>query len=277
MPLLRIPVPRLRPPIRVIGARIDETRVPEVRQHRARQAVVGLRRQRAVVRRRRAWPGRRHAARAAIRAAPAAAATEAMSVNFRLASDGFSRRCCIARRSATAKAVALQTTFALTPQPIATPAAANSAQPQLSVSKRGVLLSWIERSGDLATLKFSERTATGWIAAANGRLGPRLVRELGRRALGVAPAVGRARRALAAEERGIDLRLRRAPLVFDRRRQDVVAVVYCRITTARRPSTASRRCSRSATASGWSGSMARSAMKPASGRPVTAGTAEAAR
>jgi hypothetical protein len=60
---------------------------------------------------------------------------------------------------ATAQAVALQT-----PAPIVTPAAANSAQPQLSVSKRGVLLSWIERSGDLATLKFSERTASGWSA-----------------------------------------------------------------------------------------------------------------
>jgi hypothetical protein len=45
------------------------------------------------------------------------------------------------------------------PQPIATPAAPNSGQPQLSVSTRGVLLSWIERGGDLATLKFSERTA----------------------------------------------------------------------------------------------------------------------
>jgi hypothetical protein len=57
-------------------------------------------------------------------------------------------------------------------QTIATPAAPNSAQPQLSVSKHGVLLSWIERSGDLATLKFSERTATGWSAAktiASGR------------------------------------------------------------------------------------------------------------
>ncbi|HWI19108.1 MAG TPA: sialidase family protein, partial [Vicinamibacterales bacterium] len=52
----------------------------------------------------------------------------------------------------------------VSPQPIATPAAANSAQPQLSVSKHGVLLSWIERAGDLATLKFSERTATGWSA-----------------------------------------------------------------------------------------------------------------
>src|SRR5687768_1238782 len=73
---------------------------------------------------------------------------------------------------ATAKAVALQTAFAIAPQPIATPAAANSAQPQLSVSERGVLVSWIERTGDLATLKFAERTASGWTAAqtiASGR------------------------------------------------------------------------------------------------------------
>ena len=60
----------------------------------------------------------------------------------------------------------------LTPQPIATPAAANSAQPQLSVSNRGVLASWIERTGDLATLKFAERSAAGWTPArtiASGR------------------------------------------------------------------------------------------------------------
>jgi len=58
------------------------------------------------------------------------------------------------------------------PQPIATPAAPNSAQPQLSVSKRGVLASWVERADDLATLKFAERTATGWTPArtvASGR------------------------------------------------------------------------------------------------------------
>lgn len=73
---------------------------------------------------------------------------------------------------ATANAVALQPSFSLSPQPIPTPAGASSAQPQLSVSKRGVLVSWIERSGDLATLKFAERTATGWTAAqtiASGR------------------------------------------------------------------------------------------------------------
>jgi hypothetical protein len=46
--------------------------------------------------------------------------------------------------------------------PVTSPAAAGSAQPQLSVSGRGVLLSWIERDGPRATLKFSERTPTGW-------------------------------------------------------------------------------------------------------------------
>ena len=60
---------------------------------------------------------------------------------------------------------AARTQAPITPQALNSPAANNSAQPQLSVSPRGVLLSWIERSGDLATLKFSERTATGWSAA----------------------------------------------------------------------------------------------------------------
>ena len=45
---------------------------------------------------------------------------------------------------------------------ISSPAAENSAQPQLTVSGRGVLLSWIERVGSTATLKFSERTSSGW-------------------------------------------------------------------------------------------------------------------
>ncbi|MFN2444349.1 MAG: sialidase family protein [Vicinamibacterales bacterium] len=47
-------------------------------------------------------------------------------------------------------------------QPIDSPAAEASAQPQLSVSARGVLLSWIERAGARATLKFAERNPTGW-------------------------------------------------------------------------------------------------------------------
>lgn len=49
-------------------------------------------------------------------------------------------------------------------QPLDFPAAAASAQPQLTVSARGVLLSWIERAGTRASLKFAERTATGWSA-----------------------------------------------------------------------------------------------------------------
>ena len=41
------------------------------------------------------------------------------------------------------------------------PAAPDSGQPQLTVSD-GVLLSWIERSGARATLKFAERIGTAW-------------------------------------------------------------------------------------------------------------------
>lgn len=55
---------------------------------------------------------------------------------------------------------------------IDSPAGPGSAQPQLTVSARGVLLSWIERSGDTATLKFAERSGDGWTAArtvASGR------------------------------------------------------------------------------------------------------------
>jgi hypothetical protein len=57
---------------------------------------------------------------------------------------------------------ATQSASPLAPKELASPATGNAAQPQLSVSSRGVLLSWIERSGDLASLKFAERTASGW-------------------------------------------------------------------------------------------------------------------
>lgn len=50
----------------------------------------------------------------------------------------------------------------LTVAPLPSPAATGSAQPQLNVQGNRLLLSWIERSGDLATLKFSDRTETGW-------------------------------------------------------------------------------------------------------------------
>ncbi|HEV8393259.1 MAG TPA: hypothetical protein VGQ37_03250, partial [Vicinamibacterales bacterium] len=39
---------------------------------------------------------------------------------------------------------------------------ANTAQPQLSASGNRVVLSWVERHGETATLRFSDRTDTGW-------------------------------------------------------------------------------------------------------------------
>ena len=50
-------------------------------------------------------------------------------------------------------------------QPLPSPAKSPAGQPQLSVSTRGVLLSWVERTGTRATLKFAERTSAGWSAA----------------------------------------------------------------------------------------------------------------
>jgi hypothetical protein len=48
---------------------------------------------------------------------------------------------------------------------LSSPAAANSGQPQLSSLGDRVVLSWVERSGESATLRFSERTDTGWTEA----------------------------------------------------------------------------------------------------------------
>ena len=50
-------------------------------------------------------------------------------------------------------------------EPIATPAGANSSAPQLTVEGDRAILSWIERSGKQAALKFAERTAGGWSEA----------------------------------------------------------------------------------------------------------------
>ena len=45
------------------------------------------------------------------------------------------------------------------------PASGDSAQPQMTVSSRGVLLSWVERVSERATLRFAERTSSGWTPA----------------------------------------------------------------------------------------------------------------
>ncbi len=45
---------------------------------------------------------------------------------------------------------------------IPSPAGSNSGEPQLTVSSRGVLLSWVEHAESKATLRFAERTPSGW-------------------------------------------------------------------------------------------------------------------
>ncbi len=55
--------------------------------------------------------------------------------------------------------------WTVAPRALASPAGADSAQPQMTVSNRGVLLSWIERSEGRASLRFAERTADGWTSA----------------------------------------------------------------------------------------------------------------
>jgi hypothetical protein len=50
-------------------------------------------------------------------------------------------------------------------EPIASPAGADSSAPQLTVEGDRAVLSWIERSGKQAALKFAERTATAWSEA----------------------------------------------------------------------------------------------------------------
>jgi hypothetical protein len=44
------------------------------------------------------------------------------------------------------------------------PAHGNSGQPQLTTSERGAVLSWLEQTGDSATLKFSELAGLTWTA-----------------------------------------------------------------------------------------------------------------
>ena len=80
------------------------------------------------------------------------------------------------RRALAAAALAASTAFSgpdhpppasawpLAVQRLTSAAPAGSAQPQLTVSARGVLLSWVERDGDTATLRFAERNTGGWSA-----------------------------------------------------------------------------------------------------------------
>jgi hypothetical protein len=52
--------------------------------------------------------------------------------------------------------------WSISPAAVPSPAGADALAPQLTTSSRGAILSWIERTGSTYTLKFSERTASGW-------------------------------------------------------------------------------------------------------------------
>ncbi|MGH9139749.1 MAG: sialidase family protein [Vicinamibacterales bacterium] len=52
--------------------------------------------------------------------------------------------------------------WTLAVDPLPSPAGDGTAQPQLTESKDGVILSWLENASSQTALKFSERTASGW-------------------------------------------------------------------------------------------------------------------
>ena len=53
---------------------------------------------------------------------------------------------------------------ALTVEPLSSPAGADSSEPHLTVQGDRVILSWLEVGEGRSTLKFAERTASGWSA-----------------------------------------------------------------------------------------------------------------
>jgi hypothetical protein len=52
--------------------------------------------------------------------------------------------------------------WAITAEPITSPAGSNTTEPQLTTEGARTVLSWLELAGSRATLKFAERTASGW-------------------------------------------------------------------------------------------------------------------
>jgi hypothetical protein len=63
------------------------------------------------------------------------------------------------------RAISTDANWPLNVTALTSPAAPNSAQPQLASLGDRLVLSWVERSGENATLRFSERTDSGWTEA----------------------------------------------------------------------------------------------------------------
>ena len=65
----------------------------------------------------------------------------------------------------TSAPVPAQAPAALAVASVATPASASSSEPNFTVQDNRVILSWLEGNEEHATLKYAERTATGWSPA----------------------------------------------------------------------------------------------------------------
>src|SRR6266446_2598384 len=52
--------------------------------------------------------------------------------------------------------------WTIVPEPLASPAGKNTTAPQLTTEGSRTVLSWLELAGTHTTLKFAERTASGW-------------------------------------------------------------------------------------------------------------------
>src|SRR5262245_47863754 len=63
----------------------------------------------------------------------------------------------------------------VTVEPLMSPAGADSSAPQLTAEGDWTILSWMERSGKEAALKFSRRTTSGWSAPRTVATGTDLV------------------------------------------------------------------------------------------------------
>lgn len=60
------------------------------------------------------------------------------------------------------QSLTLNATFTITPEAIVSPAGVNSTEPQMTSDGGHTILSWLELTGTRASLKFTERAASGW-------------------------------------------------------------------------------------------------------------------
>ena len=65
----------------------------------------------------------------------------------------------------------INTALSLTLEPISAPAGPNTSEPQMTVQGDRVILSWLELGGRRTSLKFSERTPSGWTEARTAAAG----------------------------------------------------------------------------------------------------------